>query len=156
MSDSIIRSLASGRGSILIFAALIISSGEALAGSEVCVVLPPGYIKDTNGNIIPGSSGDKFLTQAALEAGIPTITVIDGYWAINGIKTSTVASGENGPQGATGAKGATGSQGAAGSVGAAGAQGATGAQGSPGATGSAGSQGSSGGTCSCKCTGTTD
>ena len=131
MSDSIIRSLASGRGSILIFAALIMSSGEALAGSEVCVVLPPGYTQDKNGNLTPESPGNKLLTQAALEAGIPAITIIDGYWAINGIKTGTTATGDTGDQGATGPQGATG------------------------AAGAAGPKGNSGGTCSCKCTGTT-
>lgn len=62
----------------------------------------------------------------------PTITIVDGYWYVDGVSTGVKATGENGTPGAAGSQGPQGQQGQQGPQGPQGQQGPQGPQGPQG------------------------
>ena len=90
-----------------------------------------------------GEKGDKGDKGEKGDTSVLTISD-DGYWCIDGVKTTTKAQGPQGEQGIQGIQGERGLQGIQGEQGVQGVQGETGATGATGASGKDGKDGADG------------
>ncbi len=119
------------------------TSSEGLVDTYTITYSDGGHDTFTVTNGAQGEQGIQGLPGNDGET--PEITIsLDGYWIINGEKTSTLAQGPKGDTGSTGATGPQGPQGEQGIQGETGAQGPKGDQGEQGIQGETGPQGPQG------------